>query len=882
MKRPVVAVLLAVIPLSAASPDFFESKVRPLLAAKCYACHTDSEMGGLRLDSLERVLEGGARGPAVVPGEPSSSLLLAAVRRTHNELEMPPTEVLAESEIAVLEEWIQGGAEWSSPGGSFLSAAEISSEARDFWAFKAVRRPQVPGNDSSRAIDAFLNHGLRKAGLEPAPPADKATLIRRLSFDLLGLPPTPEEVNAFLADVSPGAYERLVDRLVGSPHYGERMARRWLDLARYADGQSAAYADTPLSNAWRYRDWVVNAFNQDLPYDRFVVLQLAADLLSEPERSENLAALGFHALRDRDDDRVDVTGRSFLGLTVGCAQCHDHKFDPIPQTDFFALQGVFSSTEDHRYPLAAVEEVEAYDAAKKSVDEQKLAIDLFLEEERDQLIDVFMKRTADFLVASYRVAFRGGNREQVADEAGLDRETLDRWLAYLKTRPHEHPFLDDWYALMDRDASPDQARQTAQEFEEILLSVHLEKRAVDDRNYVKLGGAEGARTQRTLLNTNLEFIEPVRYYLWRDMAAPRGKKRGLPFAGGVYHYDSNQIERFLGGVWLRHLEAQKAELERRKKALPSPYPFLHAYRDAKVPKDARLAIRGDRKNLGPAVPRRFLSVLSEVSPEPFQRGSGRLELARAIMSPDNPLTPRVFANRLWQWRFGRGIVATPSNFGQLGERPSHPELLDWLASEFVASGWSIKQLDKAILMSDAYRRGSGALAANFEADPDNTLLWRFKPIPRLDAETLRDALLAVSGRIDLSRGGPPQDLSDENVRRTLYGKVDRTNPDPGLGLFDFPDAKNHSPARDVTVGPLQRLYYLNNPFFIQQSIALAERLAADAGSGADTRIRRAYELLFSRRPDSGELAAGREYLESDTWERYCQVLLASSEFLTVR
>ena len=882
MKHPAIAVLLAVSPLSAGSSDFFESEVRPLLAAKCYSCHSDSEMGGLRLDSLERVLQGGTRGPAVIPGEPSSSLLLAAVRRTHDELKMPPTEVLSEPEIAVLEEWIEGGAEWPATGSSVVTTPQISPEARDFWAFEAVRRPEAAGSDPAEAIDGFINEGLLEAKLEAAPPADKATLIRRLSFDLLGLPPTPEEAAAFLADNSADAYERLVDRLLGSPHYGERLARHWLDLARYADGQSAAYADTPLPNAWRYRDWVINAFNSDLPYDRFVVLQLAADLLPEAERGENLAALGFHALRDRDDDRVDVTGRTFLGLTIGCAQCHDHKFDPIPQTDFYALQGVFSSTEDHRYPLAPADEVEAHDAANKRVKEQKLAIDLFLEKERDQLIDVLMQRTADFLVACYNVAYRGGNPQQVADEAGLDRETLDRWLAYLKARPHEHPYLDDWYALMDRGASPDEARQAASDFQQQLLSIHLEKRAVDDRNYVKLGGAEGARTQRTLLNTNLEFIEPVRYYLWRDMTAPPARKRGLPFVGGVYHYGQDQIERFLGGLWLHHLEAQKAELARLKQAVPPPYPFLHAYRDAKDPKDARLAIRGDRKNLGPAVPRRFLSILSGDHPKPFQQGSGRLELARAIVSPENPLTARVFANRLWQWRFGRGIVTTPSNFGQLGERPTHPELLDWLASELVDSGWSIKALDKAILMSDAYRRSSTVLAANFEADPDNRLLWRFNPVRRLDAETLRDALLAVSGRIDLSSGGPPEDLADENVRRTLYGKVDRTNPDPSLELFDFPDAKAHSPERDVTVGPLQRLYYLNNPFFIQQSSGLAKRLAADAGSGLDARIRRAYQLLFSRKPDRAELAAGLEYLGTDTWERYCQVLLASSEFLTVR
>ena len=882
MKRLVALLLLAVASLSAAGPDFFESKVRPLLAAKCYSCHLDSEMGGLRLDSLDRVLQGGGRGPAVVPGDPSASLLLAAVRRTLDDLKMPPTEGLAAPEIAVLEQWIASGAEWPETGVSVVASAEISPEAREFWSFRPVRRPVVPGGLASGAIDGFIEGRLRESGLEPSPPADKASLIRRLSFDLLGLPPTPEETADFVEDASPGAYERLLDRLLGSPRYGERMARRWLDLARYADGQSAAYADTPLPNAWRYRDWVVDAFNRDLPYDRFVEAQLAADLLPESERTEHLAALGFHALRDRDDDRVDVTARTFQGLTVGCAQCHDHKFDPIPQTDFYALQGVFGSTETHRFPLAPDDQVRAYDDAAKRVKDQKLVIDQFLEKERDQLIDVLMERTADFLVGAYQVSFQGRDPQRVAADSGLDRKTLDRWLAYLDARPHDHPFLDDWHALTDRGASLEEVRRAASDFELLLLSIHHEKRAVDDRNYVKLGGAEGARTQRTLLNTNLEFIEPVRYYLWRDMTAPPAKKRGLPFVGGVYHYGEGQIERFLGGVWLRHLEAQKAELARLEEAVPPPYPFLHAYRDAKNPKDARLAIRGDRKNLGPAVPRRFLSVLGNGPSEGFQEGSGRMELARAIASPGNPLTARVFVNRLWQWRFGRGIVATPSNFGQLGERPTHPRVLDWLASEFVDSGWSIKTLDRTILMSDAYRRSSRILAANYEKDPDNRLLWRFSPVPRLDAETLRDSLLAVSGGLDLASGGPPDDLSERNARRALYGKVDRTNPDPGLVLFDFPDSKSHSPERDVTVGPLQRLYYLNSPFFIQQSAALAERLASDAGRLPDARIRRAYQVLFGRQPDSAELAAGRAYVATDTWDRYCQVLLASSEFLTVR
>ena len=881
MTMKVAIALFAVSTLAAADTQFFESKVRPLLAGKCFACHADSEMGGLRLDSLERMLQGGTRGAAIVPGSPADSLLLSAVRRARDDLRMPPTEALAPTEVAVLEEWIAGGATWPDSGGA-ATEAEITPEAREFWAFRPVRRPPVPGGDESKAIDAFLNRELQQARLEPAPPADRRTLIRRLTFDLLGLPPTPAETDAFLRDAAPGAYARLVDRLLSSPHYGERMARHWLDLARYADGQSSAYEDTPLANAWRYRDWVAAAFNRDLPYDRFVLFQIAADLLDGKERDENLPALGFHALRDRDDDRVDVTGRAFLGLTIGCAQCHDHKFDPISQTDFYALQGVFSSTEAYNHPLAPAQRVEAYDSAKERVQQQKLAIDQFVEKERDQLIDVLMGRTADFLLACYRVLLRGDDAEQVALDLGLDRETLDRWLAYLRTRPHEHPYLDEWHELMDRGASLEEATKAAKEFERALLGVHLEKRAVDDRNYVKLGGTEGARTQKTLLNTNLEFLEPVRYYLWRDMSAPPAKKRGLPFVGGVYHYGAKEIDRFLSGVWLRHLEAERERLEQLESEVPPPYPFLHAYRDAETPKDARLAIRGDRKNLGPPVPRRFLAVLSEGRPERFEHGSGRLELAGAITDPQNPLTARVFVNRLWKWRFTRGIVTTPSNFGQLGERPTHPELLDWLADEFVASGWSIKTLDRAILLSDAYRRSPAVVAANHEADPENKLLWRFNPVRRLDAEALRDALLAVSGRIDLSTGGPPEPLGGENVRRSLYGKVDRTNPDPSMALFDFPDSKTHSPDRDATIGPLQRLYYLNNPFFIEQSQALAGRLAADAGTAAEGRVRMAYELLFSRQPDSSELEAARSYLQTDSWEQYCQVLLASSEFLTVR
>lgn len=881
MKPAALALLLAVSSASATDLEVFESEIRPILASRCFACHAQAEMSGLRLDSRERMLRGGSRGPAVVPGKPAQSLLLAAVKRDDESLSMPPTEPLGSAEVAMLEDWIAAGALWPSPAAR-PSAVSLRPQARDFWSFSPLRRPAVPDGSAGGAIDQFVERSLRQAGLEPAPAADKRTLIRRLKLQLHGLPPTPDETDAFLSDTMPGSYSRLVDRLLGSPRYGERMARHWLDLARYADGQSAAYADTPLENAWRYRDWVVAAFNRDLPYDRFIVLQLAADLVDDPDQPTNLAALGFHALRDRDDDRVDVTGRTFLGLTVGCAQCHDHKFDPIPQADFYAWQGVFTSSEPYRHPLAPRKVVEEYEAAAELVRRQKLALEQFLKQQRDGLIDLLMERTADYLAAAYRVSVHGEGSGQVATEEGLDLETLDRWIRYLRARPHEHPYLDAWHELAKRGSSPQVVRQTAAEFQEVLLAIHREKRALDDRNYVKLGGAEGARTQKTLLNTNLEFLKPVRYYLWRDMAVAPGKKRGLPFAGGVYHYGPQEIERFLGGVWREHLDLQKEKLERLQDLLPPQYPFLHAYRDARNPKDARIAIRGNKADLGAAVPRRFLTVLSADPAERFLHGSGRLELAEAIASRTNPLTPRVLANRLWQWRFGRGLVATPSNFGQLGERPTHPELLDWLAAELVDSDWSVKRLDRTILLSDAYRRSSTGSAENAETDPENALLWRFNPAARLDAETLRDSLLAVAGRIDLAAGGPPGHLAPGHRRRTIYGAVNRTNPDPGLLLFDFPDAKSHSPLRDATVGPLQRLYYLNNPFFTAQAAALAHRLESRAGSRAEERVRAAHELLFSRPPEDAEVAAALDYLRSETWPQYCQVLLASSEFLTVR
>jgi hypothetical protein len=595
-----------------------------------------------------------------------------------------------------------------------------------------------------------------------------------------------------------------------------------------------------------------------------------------------LPALGFHALLDRDDDRVDITSRALLGLTVGCAQCHNHKFDPIPQSDFYSLQGVFDSAEPREIPLAPEARVKAYQAAVERVAKQKLELDTFVEKQIEQLTDVLTARTADYMVAAWQVKTGAAKVEAVAAEAGLDPEIVGRWGRYLDRTGHEHPFLDDWLAFQARGGALEEARRLAAAFARKVLEIREEKRGVDDRNYVKLGGAEGVKDQRTLLATNLEFLEPVKYYLWRELVEAPARKQGIGREGGVFYVGPKDIEKYLSGVWLDYLARERAELARLQKEVPPPYPFLHAYRDSAKPKDSRIALRGDKKNLGDVAPRRFLRILSPGEPELFTEGSGRLELARRIVAPGNPLTARVMVNRLWQWRFGRGIVSTPSNFGQLGERPTHPALLDWLASEFVDGGWSVKALDRKILLSAAYQRASTILEANQKKDAANELLWRFNAEERLDAETIRDSILAVSGKLDPKIGGPAKPLTEKNLRRAIYGVVARTSPDRTMTLFDFPDPKNHAEERSVTVGPLQRLYFLNNPFVMEQAEALAARLQAEAGEQPADRVRRAYELLFSRPPAEKEIAVALDFLETESWPRYTQMLLASSEFLTVR
>jgi hypothetical protein len=709
-----------------AAEEFFEKEVRPLLSEHCWKCHGDTKpKGGLRLTSRESVLKGGDTGAAAVAGKPKESLLLQAVNYSDS-LQMPPKGKLSDRQIAVLNRWIEVGLPWPrntankerEGGGAF----HISDEQRRFWSFqpmKAAAPPNVrdatwPTSD----LDRFILAALEAKGLRPAKAADKRTLLRRATFDLTGLPPTPQEMQAFLGDDKPGAFARVVERLLAAPAYGERWGRHWLDLVRYTDSFDARLApgnEMEINDSWRYRDWVVQAFNDDLPYDQFLTAQLAGDLLPNKEsiNRDGIIATGFLAignwgggdadkeklLTDIADDQVDVVGRTLLGLTLACARCHDHKFDPISTADYYALAGIFFST--HILPNVG-------------------------------------------------------------------------------PKTNGPPML------------------------------------------------------------RIPLVSPA------EVEARKKSKTPVPYANGARD----------GGV------------------PGSPHAGVH---------DVRIHIRGRYDRLGPLTPRRFPEILAGTEQKPITKGSGRLDLAHWLTRPDHPLTARVLVNRLWQHHFGEGIVRTPSNFGKLGRPPTHPELLDWLALEFVRSGWSIKHMHRVLVLSSAYRQSSEALPEILKNDPDNLLFGRMNR-RRLESEALRDSILAASGQLDRRMGGVAV-RTFAAPRRTLYLATIRSDR-AGFGpLFDAADSTAPVEKRTISTVAPQALFLLNNPFVLAQTRALARRIV-DADKDDAARIQRVYQLLYGRPPTLEEITIGSAFLQraggdERAWREYGEVLMCANEFIYV-
>jgi hypothetical protein len=779
--------------------EFFGARVRPVLSISCLSCHSGQPQGGLHIDTLEHLLKGGQSGPAVVPGDPDKSLLIQAVLQKRERLKMPPGKRLSDEEIAALVDWVKQGAVWA--GGALTAASDdyqITPEQKAFWSLQPPKKPPLPkvkkGSWARNPIDTFILAKLEEKGLRPVPGATKRILIRRATYDLTGLPPTPQEVEAFLADRSSQAFAKVVDRLLASPHYGERWGRHWLDVVRYADtaGDSADY---PVPQAYLYRNYVIYSFNCDTPYDEFIREQIAGDLLpakSEAEKWAHTVATGYLATAKRFsvkpenykyltiDDTIDNLGKTFLGLSVACARCHNHKYDPISSRDYYALYGILDST---RYPFAGSE----------NINEQR-----------------------DFV---YRLS-------PVEVEARLK------------------PYND-----------------LVRPLDQLLEQLEEERKALDN------GGA-GAE------------------------AAPR------PVAA---HRTMEEIDKEI------------KEIKKQRRKIRADMPILEsAYAVAEgTPHDAPVLLRGDPSKPGKVVPRHFLQVLGGQALPRDYPGSGRLQLAEWLADPNDPPTARVMINRIWQHHFGRGIVATPSDFGERGKAPTHPQLLDYLATRFVENSWSVKAMHRLIMLSRTYQLSSDGPIRNAQIDPGNEWYWKFNR-QRLDAESIRDAMLEVSGDLDPTLGVahpfPPPATWDwtqhkpfnalyNTNRRSVYLMVQRSQRHPYLSIFDGPDPNVSTAERTTSITPLQALFMMNSEFVQERSEHWAARLM-DATPNNAHRLNLVFESAFARLPTAEERQRGLAYLgearrkleaadvspdllTQESWASLLRTLLASNEFVYV-
>lgn len=895
---------------SQSKDDFFETKVRPILATECFSCHTDSQLGGLRLDSREALLKGGKSGPAIVPGDPDKSLLLIAVRQTGS-LKMPKGGKLSPDQIEAIAKWIRAGAVWPTVARTATATKTplaIDPARRAFWSFQPLHPAPAPAVKTARwaktEIDRFILSRLEKEGLTPVGAADRRTLLRRATLDLTGIPPTSEEIEAFEVDKAPDAFAKVVDRLLASPQYGERWGRLWLDVARYGeddyrslDPMGRGFA--PYPHAYLYRDWVVKAFNDDLPYEQFVRAQLAGDQMEEKSRVRTLPALGFLGQgpwfydngavevtrADERHDRVDVVSRGFLGLTVGCARCHDHKYDPIPTKDYYAMSGIFASTTYKEYPQAPQSVVDQYTDLEKKLKNKEKLLGEFIQTEGRQLSESLTLQTSKYMQAAWRV---GGEPKEdlneVIDKNKLDYELMQRWIRFLARPPRHYPYLKDWQAMMQKGGTAAEAKKLADEFQSLLLDVLFERKDLKEQNDIIIAKSlPGTKQKEPLFKPN-EFVTnddfcpscgvetkamPLeRTNLWMDVFVRDLDDPMLPgviqkFKPGLLAFRGWGLERQLSAERRAYLNALREDIEAFKKSMPAQYPYVHGVADNEKPVDLPVSLRGNPNNLGEVVPRGFLSVLSPDSRLCFTKGSGRMELADAILR--QPLAMRVIVNRIWKWHFGTGIVDTPSNFGFNGERPVHPELLEYLADFFTRNGMSIKKLHREIMLSSVYQLGSDFRQVNYDKDSANRLYWRANR-RRMDVEQIRDSLLAASGALDKKMGGPSETLTPQTTRRTLYGKVSRYKLDDFLQLFDFPSPNISAEQRYATNVPLQRLFFMNSDFVQQQAELLVQRIESEPTTEA--RIQKAYRLVFGRAATPEEMRLGLEYLRNEPLKEY--------------
>jgi hypothetical protein len=974
--------------------DFFESRVRPVLVGRCEKCHGGKKQeGGLRLDHREGWARGGDQGPAIVPGRPDESLLVKAIKYAHNDLRMPPTAKLPEREVDGLVDWIKRGAFDPRDGEPAKLGGMTLADAKSFWSFQPIKRPPIPDPVQQKAkarnyIDSFIISELEKAGLSPLPPADKRTLIRRATYDLTGLPPTPEEVERFLADLAPDAFSRVVDRLLASPHCGEHWGRHWLDLVRYAD-TAGENSDHPLPHAWKYRNWVIASFNRDLPYDQFVQEQIAGDILASdgvrgPFR-DHVIATGFLAIArrfghdiDKDmyltyEEVIDTTSKVFLGLSIGCARCHAHKYDPITSEDYYALYGILESTrfsfpgcEPNQQPhdLVSLEPAREWEERVKPYQKRLSDLDAQLRKLNDEqaavragsaggsrgpvrllaqgtiddggksvvstvdgskpiqsAVDVGQmlrllvtprgSHGADSTLVEWEIEEAGGARRRWS----LTQDSLRDLLAE-NPQPDSLGHSGTWYfvdarAEMEmlgesiRDHAGNAGLHVWRQGDTPSVFVNASDRVI--RAWTSLPAHSFFVHPGPLGPVGVVWLSPIHGTVSMRVRIADAHPAGSDGVGWRLEWLGNDMAGELRTLGELAKKQQAIAGERGRLIASQPKNELAYAVSESNPHDARLQLRGDPEKPGLVVPRRWLEVLGEERVSPGA-GSGRKQLAAWLSSPSNPLAARVMANRVWQYHFGKGLVATPSDFGSRGQRPSHPALLDWLAAELIDSGWRIKPLHRMIMLSDAYQRSSstGASALEREIDSENRLYWRFER-RRLSAEELRDSLLEVCGELDRTPGGAhpfpaesswnftqhnPFSANYETKKRGVYLMVQRNRRDPFLTLFDGADPNATTPERQETTVPTQALFVLNAAFFHERSEKLADRLlrVPDLANRLDLAVRwvfgramtgaervRAQQFLTAYARELGEMpAAQRPRL---VWAAWARVLLGSNEFL---
>ena len=908
-----------------AQEKFFEEKVRPVLATNCFECHgAKKQESGLRLDSRQAAIEGGDSGErAVIPGEPERSLLVKAINHA-GDYHMPPNRKLTGEQIAALTEWVKDGLPWpvdAAPAVTqkLLPAAELAPLHRQsHWAYQPVKRPPLPavGNASwlRTRTDSFILAKLEAANLTPSPEADRRTLIRRLSFDLLGLPPTPEEVDEFAADPSPDAYERLTDRLLASPRYGERWGRHWLDVARYGDTKGYAFQqERRYPYAYTYRDYVIRSLNADLPYDEFLTQQLAADRLPPADDKSSLAALGFlttgrkfNNRNDDIDDQIDVVARGMLGITVACARCHDHKYDAIPTEDYYSLYGVFAScVEPGELPLIAPPEQSAeYQKFEQELAKVRAEVEKFTTEKHAEFLDQSRRQAADYLASiavgqsqsllaklpylsldpkDLRPRLTERWRKYLDDHAKPDHAALGLWNELLKLltdgfAEKSKPVLAKWQALPAGTAAGQCNPVIQQAFAADAPATRLDVPRIYGRVLVD------AYAQWQAAGGNAEALGKM-------PAEQRQLAEILVGKDAPTEIERGDLRQYLSRADRNKFQELQKKVESFQATSPLAPPRAMVVNDKPRPEEPRVFIRGKQDRPGNRVPRQFLLVLSEGQRQPFSDGSGRLELAQAIVSPANPLTRRVIANRLWMHHFGEPLALSPSDFGIRSDPPSHPELLDDLATRLLDSGWSLKALHREIVCSATYRQASIDRPDCRAADAENRLLWRMNP-RRLELEATRDTLLFAAGELDAAMFGRPVELTKTPFphRRAVYGFLDRQDLPNLFRVFDIASPDQSSPRRPRTTVPQQALFLMNSPFVVEQSRALAARPEVATATDDSARVTALYRLVLNRAPDSEELGIGRDFLIAAQSQpdaklapqaQYAQLLLLTNEVMYV-